>query len=363
VASLIDLRSDTLTKPTAEMRRAMAAAEVGDDYYREDPSVLKLEALAARMLGREAGLLVLSGTMGNLVSVLSWADRGSSVLAEERAHIFYNENGSLAGVGGITTKTFRGARGFPTPDEVSSAVFPAGLLHPPTRVLCIENTHNAAGGTCLDVASLNALCATARAAGLKVHVDGARLFNAAIALGVPAAALAEKVDSVTFCLTKGLGCPVGSLVVGERDFIERARRWRQHVGGNMRQAGVFAAAGIVGLSTMVDRLAEDHANAKLLANALADLGWDVNPAAVETNMVFAGFEDPEFDVAGFVDALAAAGVRVNPPRARRIRFVTHADVSTKNVRDAAEIVARVYREATLSRKPASKSRRVRLSDV
>jgi threonine aldolase len=340
--SVIDLRSDTVTQPTRQMRDAMASAEVGDDYYREDATVLKLEQLAAEILEKEAALLVLSGTMGNLVSVLSWAERGSCVLADERAHIFNLESGHLAGVGGITTRTLRGTRGFPSADDVSAAIYPSNIQHPPVRVLCLENTHNAAGGTCLDAKGTAALAAIAVAGGLKVHVDGARLFNAAAALGVSAAALVADVDSTTFCLTKGLGCPVGSLVVGDRDFIERARRWRLHLGGNMRQAGVFAAAGLVGLTTMVARLGEDHANAKYLAERFADLGWPANPAMVETNMVFVDFDKSKFDVGVFVTALRTEGVRINPPRGRRVRFVTHADISGKDIRAAADMIARVY---------------------
>ena len=340
---IINLRSDTVTRPTEAMRRAIADAEVGDDYYRDDPTVLALEAKAAALFERESALLVFSATMANLVSVLSQTRRGQSVILEASSHIFNNEAGFLSAFGSLTPRTVRGTRGRMTPEQVEEAVFPKAVLHPQTSLLCLENTHNAAGGTCLSLEQTEALAAKARSLGLKVHLDGARIFNASVALGVPVAELTAPADSVTVCLTKGLGCPVGALVLGSRALVEEARRWRQVAGGGMRQGGVVAAAGMVALDTMVERLAEDHANARRLAVLLADAGLvlDSPPEEVETNILFAEIPDHLGDAGVFVDRLWGEGVVVNPPRKRRIRLITHLDVSAEDVEEAGAAVQRV----------------------
>jgi len=340
---IINLRSDTVTKPTEPMRRAMSAAEVGDDYYRDDPTVRALEEKAAELFGREAALLVFSATMANLVSVLSHTQRGESVILEASSHIFNNEAGFLSTFGSMTPRTVKGTRGRMTPEQVEGAVFPPGVLHPQTSLLCLENTHNAAGGTCLSLEQTEALAATAHRLGLKVHLDGARIFNASVALGVPVARLSASADSVTVCLTKGLGCPVGALVLGSRKLVEEARRWRQVAGGGMRQGGVVAAAGMVALDTMVERLAEDHANARKLAVLLAEAGLvlDPPPEEVETNILFAEIPAELMNAALFVDRLWEEGVVVNPPRDRRIRLITHLDVSSQDVEEAGAAVRRV----------------------
>jgi threonine aldolase len=340
---IINLRSDTVTKPTEPMRRAMSAAEVGDDYYRDDPTVRALEEKAAELFGREAALLVFSATMANLVSVLSHTQRGESVILEASSHIFNNEAGFLSTFGSMTPRTVKGTRGRMTPEQVEGAVFPQGVLHPQTSLLCLENTHNAAGGTCLSLEQTEALAATAHRLGLKVHLDGARIFNASVALGVPVARLSAPADSVTVCLTKGLGCPVGALVLGSRELVEEARRWRQVAGGGMRQGGVVAAAGMVALDTMVERLAEDHANARKLAVLLAEAGLvlDPPPEEVETNILFAEIPADLMNAGLFVDRLWEEGVVVNPPRARRIRLITHLDVSSQDVEEAGAAVRRV----------------------
>ncbi len=339
----INLQSDTVTKPTEAMRQAMARAEVGDDFYRDDPTVRALEDKAADLFGREAAALVFSATMANLVSVLAHTRRGESVILEASSHIFNNEAGGLSAFGGLTPRTLKGVRGRLTPAQVEGAVFPHGVLHPQTSLLCLENTHNAAGGTCLSLEQTEALAAKARSLGLKVHLDGARIFNASVALGVPARELAAPADSSTVCLTKGLGCPVGALVMGGAAFVEEARHWRQAAGGGMRQAGVVAAAGIVALDTMVERLAEDHANARRLALLLAEAGLVLDPPAeeVETNILFAEIPAALMDAAHFVERLAQEGVRVNPPRGRRIRLVTHLDVSADDIEAAGAAVRRV----------------------
>jgi threonine aldolase len=332
---IVDLRSDTVTQPTAAMRRAMAEAEVGDDVYREDPTVNALEALAAERLGKEAALLVLSGTMGNLVALLTHCGRGDEAIIGDRSHTFLYEQGGLSAVGGIHPHTVRdGADGRWDLAEVEAAIRPDDEHCPRTRAISLENTQNMTGGNVLPPDYLAAVGRLARAHDIRVHVDGARIFNAAVALDLPASELAREADSLMFCLTKGLACPVGSLVVGDRDFIREARRNRKLVGGGMRQAGVFAAAGIVALREMVDRLAEDHRNACRLAEGLADVpGIEVDPAAVATNIVFfhltAALTPQELSA-----RLRSQGVVIGDGPARRIRLVTHYGIEAADVERA-----------------------------
>lgn len=337
---LINLRSDTVSKPTDAMRKAMAEGEVGDDYYRDDPTVNALEEKAAELFGKEAAMVTFSATMANLVSVLTHTNRGQSIILEASAHIFNNEGGFLSALGGLTPRLVKGHWGRMTPVQVERAVFPAAVLHPQTSLLCLENTHNAAGGCTLSLEQTEALAARAHELGLKVHLDGARIFNASVAQGVSVRELTAAVDSVTVCLTKGLGCPVGALTLGSRDFIEGARRWRQVVGGGMRQAGIFAAAGIVALDTMVDRLAEDHANAKRLAIILSEAGLIMDPPLeeVETNILFAEIPEDLMDADAFVEGLSREGVIVNPARNRRIRLITHHNVSAEDIELVGEVV-------------------------
>jgi threonine aldolase len=343
---IIDLRSDTVTRPTPGMRAAMAAAEVGDDFYREDPTVGALEERAAALLDKPAAMLVLSGTMGNLVSLLAWAQRGDAILLGANSHIFQNESANPAAVAGLLPVPVDDPRGVHRPDQVTAALRPESVLAAPLSLVCLENTHNAGGGFCLSAPETDAICAVAHGAGLKVHVDGARIFNAAVGLGVAAATLVRSVDSVTFCLSKGLGCPVGSLVLGPRDFIARARRWRQMVGGGMRQAGVFAAAGLVALDTMIERLADDHANARRLAELLRGCGLAPVSRETPTNMVFVDVTPGPLVPDALVRALRAEGLVVNPPKGRRIRFVTHADVTAADIEEAGRRIARAVQAAT-----------------
>lgn len=342
---LIDLRSDTVSHPSPEMRRAMYEAELGDDYYRDDPTVHALEEKAAEALGMEAGLLVLSGTMGNLAAVLTHTDRGDSVILDAGCHIANNEAGHIATLGSVYPRTVPTGGGFMTVAQLEAAIFPDSVLHPKTSLLCLENTHNAAGGICLSPAGTAELADAAHARGLKVHIDGARIFNAAVALGVPAADLVRPVDSITFCLTKGLACPVGSVLCGSRDFIEAARHWRQAAGGGMRQAGIFAAAGIVALESMIERLAEDHATARRLATHMAEAGLAIDPDAVQTNMVFVELPEDGPDPVRFVADLAEAGVRINPPKGRRLRFVTHYGIEAEDIDLAGRQIAQVCKQA------------------
>lgn len=339
---VVDLRSDTVTVPTPRMREAMAAAEVGDDVYGEDPTVARLEALAATRMGKEAGLFCSSGTMANLVAVLTHTRRGEEVVLEEEAHIYYYEVGGMAALAGVQPRLVRGHRGVLDPDEVKKAIRPPNIHYPAPTLLCLENTHNRAGGTVTPRDVTAALAEVAHAHGLAVHLDGARIFNAALFLGVEPRALAESVDSVMFCLSKGLAAPVGSVLCGSREFIARARRYRKMLGGGMRQAGVVAAAGIVALETMVDRLGEDHAHARWLAEALVQEPWfRVDLDTVQTNIVLCYLT--RGDAFSFVRELAAAGVKANANGPDRVRLVTHKDVSRADVEEAVEIMKEVAR--------------------
>ncbi len=337
-----DLRSDTVTQPTPSMREAMYQAEVGDDVYGEDPSVNRLEELAARTVGKQAALFVPSGTMGNAIAMLTHCRRGDEILMGDRSHTYLYEVGGPARLGGSF------ARPVPTlSDGTLDAGYLANSFHGDdihearTGLLSLENTHNMCGGRALDVATLQRLAAGARQRGLPVHLDGARLFNAAIALGVPASELAAPVDSVMFCLSKGLSAPVGSILAGSNEFIGEARRTRKLLGGGMRQAGILAAAGIVALSEMVPRLAEDHANARMLAEGLAEIpGIRIEPESVQTNILFFGTSGPDGQPAAVEPLVAFAaehGVLVSSGDDGRIRAVTHYGVTAYDVEQALSV--------------------------
>jgi threonine aldolase len=322
----IDLRSDTVTHPTPDMRRAMAEAEVGDDVMGEDPTVNRLEALAAEMLGKEAALFVPSGTMGNLAAVLAHCGRGDEMLLGDQSHTFINEAGGAAALGGVHPRTLPNAPdGTLDLEQLSAAIRDDDVHYPITRLILLENSHNRCGGAVLDAAYTRRAAELARGRGLRLHLDGARVFNAAAALGVSAAELAASVDSVTFCLSKGLCAPVGSVLCGTQDFIQRARRARKQLGGGMRQAGVLAAAGIVALQTMPQRLSEDHRRARRLAEGLRGIPGirlDTDPPA--TNMVYLRFapearQSPEQLVA----SVQSEGIRLSPREDGRMRLVTH----------------------------------------
>jgi threonine aldolase len=331
VHDVVDLRSDTLTLPTPEMREAMARAEVGDDVWGEDPTVTRLEALAAERTGQAAGLFVTSGTQGNLVCVLAQTRPGQEVVLDLHAHIFNSEVAGAAVIGGVQMRPVATERGFLTPAQVREALRPANIHIPPTGLVCLENTHNRHGGTCCSPEDIAAVCEVAHQAGVPVHLDGARLFNAAVALRHDARDFTRHVDSVTFCVSKGLGAPVGSLVCGSVEFIARARRARKMLGGGMRQAGIVAAAGIVALERMVDRLAEDHVRARTLAEGIAKLpSVKVDLATVQTNIVIFQVARP-----GGVDELvagcAARKVKIHGIGPAAIRCVTHKDVDAEDI--------------------------------
>ncbi len=333
----IDLRSDTVTRPTPEMRRAMAEAEVGDDVYGEDPTVSRLERRVAELLGMEAALFVPSGTMGNAIAIRVLTQRGDEVLVERRSHVVRFELSGMSLLSGVMPRMVDAPGGHLGAEQVRAAVGPRAYYKSDVSLVVLENTHNLGGGTVQGVAQLQAVVAAAREAGFRVHLDGARLWNASVALGVAPAALCAGVDTVMTCLSKGLCAPVGSLIASTRARIEEARRVRKLLGGGMRQAGVLAAAGLVALDTLVARLAEDHVHARLLGDALGR-GRGVRVAPVETNIVVASLEGrsaPEL-----ADSLKQQGVLATAMDARTLRLVTHRDVSRADCERAAQAIER-----------------------
>lgn len=344
---ILEFRSDTFTKPTPAMRRAMAEAEVGDDQYGEDPTVNRLEKRAADFVGKDAGLYVASGMMGNLCGVLSQTQRGDEVILGDLAHIYQNEMNASFVLGGIVPRLVPNRDGLPLLEDIKAAIRPTGM-HARTALICIENSHNNCGGTVITAAQTNAIGAFAHGRGLRVHLDGARIFNAAAALGVDAKALTEGVDTVQFCFSKGLAAPVGSIICGDAETIAKARRVRKLLGGAMRQAGVIAAAALVALEDMRDRLVEDHRNAKALANGLAQLpGIRIDAAKVVTNIISFEIDPAWMDAGAFQKSCAERGLRIsrylgNSPR---LRAVTHNDVTPGDVDAALEIAAGVLTKA------------------
>lgn len=342
MSRIIDLRSDTVTAPTEEMRRAMARAEVGDDVYGEDPTVKRLEELAAEKVGKEAALFVPSGTMGNQVAVMTHTGRGDEVVLEAEAHIFYYEVAGLAVLAGVQARTVKGDKGVMDPAAVEEAIRGENIHFPKTSLVCLENTHNRAGGTALPVENIQGVAEVAGRHGAAVHLDGARIFNAALALGRSAKEIAAPADSVMFCLSKGLSAPVGSIVAGTSEWIRRARKSRKLLGGGMRQAGVLAAAGIIALERMVDRLAEDHANARRLGEGLANIpGVAVDMNLVQTNMVAFEITTLGIDALRLVRLLMDRGVKCNAIGARRIRMVTHKDVEAGDIEETLVIMNQI----------------------
>ncbi len=327
---MIDLRSDTVTRPTAEMRRAMYEAEVGDDVYGEDPTVNRLQEMAAEMMGKEDALLVVSGTMGNQTAVLTHTRPGTEVILEQDSHIFYYEAAAASVFAGVQLRPLKGHRGALSAEQVEEAIREDDIHLPPTALICLENTHNRAGGTVIPLKTMQAVYEVALKHNLPLHLDGARIFNAAIALGVKASELAACATTVQFCLSKGLGAPIGSILVGPRAWIAEARRWRKRLGGGMRQAGIIAAAGIVALTTMVDRLAEDHANARFLADGLAGMpGLEFDPSTVETNIVI--FKPVSMSANALLEELKKRGVLGVIMEPDRVRFTTNKDITRSDL--------------------------------
>jgi len=341
---LIDLRSDTVTRPTPAMRQAMASAEVGDDVFGEDPTVNLLQETIAELLGKEAALFVTSGTMGNQISLRCHTAPGDEVICEAGAHFLHYENGGIAALSGLQARTLTGERGLITAAQIRGVLRPPAYYMPVTKVIALENTHNAAGGTIFPLSEMRAIAALAQQENLRVHLDGARLWNASVASGIAPREYAATCDSVTVCFSKGLGAPVGSAIAGSKTFIESARRARKMLGGGMRQVGILAAAALHALQHHRERLHEDHAHARKLAEHLAALpGLRLDLASVQTNIIIIDISPSRLDPAAAVAALHAEGVLVAPFGAHLLRAVTHLDISATGLDHALAAFRKVFR--------------------
>lgn len=338
MVKIIDLRSDTVTKPTPAMRRAMAEAEVGDDVFGEDPTVNALQRRAAELFGREAALFVPSGTMGNQIAIKVHTQPGDEVILEEASHIFNAEMAMMGAFSGVIPRPIPSERGFLRWAQIEAAIRPKVYYYAQTRLICLENTHNFKGGGVYPLKWAGEIIERAHERGLAVHLDGARIFHAAVATGLSVKELTEGFDSVMFCLSKGLGAPVGSMLVGSAEFIEKARRIRKMLGGGMRQAGMLAAAGLYALEHHVERLAEDHENAKLLAQALQEIP-EVHLEPVETNIVI--FELAKTPAERLIAELKKRSILALAIGSRRVRLVTHLDVSQDDVLHAAQAIREI----------------------
>jgi len=350
VEGVVDLRSDTVTRPSDEMRRAMAAAEVGDDVYGEDPTVNLLQKRAAEIFGKEAALFVPTGCMGNLVAIKVWTHHGNEVICEERSHVNLYELASMSAIAGCMPRAVRGGEdGIMTWEQIHAAIRPKIYYDSQTALVCLENTSNMAGGTVYPTERVHEICDNAHSLGLKVHLDGARIFNAAAALKDDVARMTQKGDSVMFCLSKGLGAPVGSMVVGSREFIERARVYRKMFGGGMRQVGVIAAAGLIALEKSPARLHVDHENAKRLAEGIAKIpGLKIDPASVRSNIVIFDCKASGMTAVELCDALHAKGVWAQDTALYSVRMVTHWNVDRAGM-DRAVAELRATMEKKLGR--------------
>ncbi len=338
---IIDFRSDTVTLPTKEMLETVLEASLGDDVYREDPTVNKLQEIAAKMFGKEQALFVTSGTQGNIVSVLAHTKPGDSVIMDSRSHIYNNELGGMAVIGGVLAKPIYGEGGILNPDDVSTSIQQRTLHSPGTTLICIENTHNAAGGVCWNIDQIKSIHDVASDNDVSLHMDGARVFNAAVALNREVRDIARNVDSVMCCLSKGLCAPVGSIVVGNEEFIEKTLRWRKMLGGGMRQAGILAAPGIIALTKMVDRLKDDHDNARILAEGLADIdGFKIDLNTVQTNIVRFNIEGTGISTEEFCNKLGKYGIKVGGS-GTSIRMVTHLYISRRDIDRTLEVIKEI----------------------
>ena len=341
----IDLRSDTVTLPTEEMLEAIRHAELGDDVYGEDPTVKKLEEMAADKMGKEAALLVTSGTQANLVSLMNNAKRGELVFLEAESHIYWYEGGGISAIAGLLPWLIKSRLGAIDPEDIEAAIRPKNIHFPVPSLICIENTHNRHGGTIVTPDQMQAISEVAKRYDLKFYMDGARIFNAAVALKVNVKEFTKHVDNLMFCLSKSLSCPVGSVVVGTQQFIEKARKTRKVLGGGMRQAGIIAAPGIVALEKMIDRLEEDHQNARRLAEGIAKInGIKVDLDAVQTNMVRFDMSDLGASDALFVLKLKENGVLVSTMAKNSIRMVTHRGIEKVHIEKAINVIDSVTKE-------------------
>lgn len=336
---MIDLRSDTVTKPTEEMRKAAYEAEVGDDVYGEDPTINKLEETAAEILGKEAALFVTSGTQGNQIAVLTHCRPSNEILLEAESHIFYYESGAVSALAGVQTRTIKGNRGAMSPQDVENAIRRGDDLHyPETGLICLENTHNRAGGAILPIDNMKEIYAVAKSNNIPVHLDGARLFNAVAGSQRPVKEFTVNCDTVQICLSKGLGAPVGSIIAGDKEFIGKARRWRKRLGGGLRQAGIIAAPGLVALTKMRDRLLEDHDNALILAEGLGNISGLSVVNKVETNIVVIDVSGLQMNSTEFVEKMKGMGIKVGAFGPNLVRFVTHFNVSSEDINKTLQVV-------------------------
>lgn len=338
---IIDLRSDTVTIPTDEMLEAAKTAKLGDDYYREDPTVNKLQELAAQKMGKEASLLVPSGTQANLISLMSNCEKGDLVILESESHIYWYEVGGVSSVAGLFPWPVKSTRGVYASEDLNMAIRPQNISYPEPKLVCLENTHNRHGGTVIDAEQLSRISDIAKQNSLKLYMDGARIFNAAVSLQTNPDKLTKYVDNLMFCLSKGLCCPIGSIIVGDNEFIAKARKNRKLLGGQLRQAGIIAAPGILALEKMIDRLKIDHENAKLLAKKLSKIkGIEIDSASVQTNM--ATFElDDRVDGNAFLKALKEKEVLASSLSKNKIRLVTHYGIERQDVNKAAGAIEEV----------------------
>ena len=340
--NIVDLRSDTVTRPTPEMRRAMADAEVGDDVYGEDPTVNRLEREAAELFAKDAALFVPTGSMGNLISIKVWTHHGDEVICEERGHVNLYELASMSAVAGCMPRIARGEDGILSWPQIEAVIRPRIYYDSQTALVCLENTHNMAGGMLYPTATIDDICDHAHAINLKVHLDGARVFNAAVALKDSVSHMTRKCDSVMFCLSKGLGAPVGSMVVGSQAFVDKARIYRKMFGGGMRQAGILAAAGLVALRNSPSRLHIDHENARFLAEGIAQIPHlSIDPSKVRTNIVICDCSKTGKTAVEFCEELYPHGVWAQDTALHSVRFVTHCDVDRAGMERALPVIRRV----------------------
>jgi len=345
-AAIVDLRSDTVTRPTQAMRRAMAEAEVGDDVYLEDPTVNGLERRATEIFNKEAALFVPSGCMGNLIAIKVWTHHGDEVICEERSHVNLYELASMSAIAGCMPRIARGEEGILTWSQIEAVIRPKIYYDSQTALICLENTHNMAGGTTYSVDRINEICEHAHAVGLKVHLDGARVFNAAVALGVDVATMTRRLDSVMFCLSKGLGAPVGSMIVGSQEFIDKARVYSKMYGGGMRQVGVLAAAGRIALEESPKRLHIDHENARRLADGISTIPTlRIDARKVQTNIVIFDCKQTSLDAVQLCESLKPYGIWALDTAPYSVRFVTHCDVDAAGIDRALQVLREVVAQA------------------
>jgi threonine aldolase len=339
----IDLRSDTVTKPTPEMRKVIAEAEVGDDVFGDDPTVNKLQEKVAKMLGKEAALFTPSGTMANTISILAHTQRGNEVIVEKDSHTFNYEAGAASNLGGVQLHPLIGNRGILEVHQIEAAIRPTDVHHPPTGLIVLENTHNRGGGKIYPIETIAQIREMALRYNIKIHLDGARLFNACVATGIEAREYAQYFDSLMFCFSKGLGAPIGSIIAGSKDFIIKAHRYRKMLGGGMRQVGILAAAALYALEHNIDRLAEDHENAQFLAGGLADIrGFKIDPQTVETNIVIIDAASSHYSAHEVVEKLRQNGILILPTGKTSLRAVTSLSVTKEDVQRALPIIQSLF---------------------